>query len=185
MQVCDVCATFRTLVCAFSELRVYPGHGKQFVRRDGQVWLPRALVNVSAALTAVCVCVSRTGFGVLELQVPQLVQAEEEARTAHLDPGLAPPEQEGQDHHGHPPSQPQDHQVRPCCHRCHQGRGSWLLGACVRCFLHRVYAWLPVLGVLVFPRWLLNWCSHQIDARRRAPPSAKASASAKEIAYVM
>ena len=62
-------------------------------------------------------------------------------------------------------------------------RGCWgrVLGvSCTVCMLGCLY-W----GVLVFPRWLLNWCSHQIDARRRAPPSAKASASAKEIAYVM
>lgn len=29
----------KTQVCAFSELKVYPGHGRSFVRRDGQVLL--------------------------------------------------------------------------------------------------------------------------------------------------
>jgi ribosomal protein L24E len=28
---------YRTELCAFSEYRVYPGHGQRFIRRDGQV----------------------------------------------------------------------------------------------------------------------------------------------------
>jgi hypothetical protein len=27
----------RTELCAFSEYRIYPGHGVRFIRRDGQV----------------------------------------------------------------------------------------------------------------------------------------------------
>lgn len=37
----------KTELCAFSETRIYPGHGSRFVRKDGQV----------SATTAACVCV--------------------------------------------------------------------------------------------------------------------------------
>jgi large subunit ribosomal protein L24e len=30
------CSPFRTELCAFSEYRIYPGHGQKFIRRDGQ-----------------------------------------------------------------------------------------------------------------------------------------------------
>ena len=41
----------RTELCAFSEFRIYPGHGQRFVRKDGQVSL-----SSSASCLRWCYC---------------------------------------------------------------------------------------------------------------------------------
>ena len=59
---------FRTDLCAFSEYRIYPGHGIKLIRKDGQVRICLHSFNYSTLIYSIFVNLSARSSFKLKMQ---------------------------------------------------------------------------------------------------------------------